>query len=113
MHDPTDDGGQGPDRGSQYRSAIFTCNNANANVKADANKGEEGHGEEVEDQDRVAREVRDKVAKRWWTNGPVVTRIERAAVFWDAESYHQLYLDKNPGGYECPSHYIRSFPPLD
>ena len=26
-----------------------------------------------------------------------------AGEWYDAEKYHQLYLDKNPGGYECPS----------
>lgn len=31
---------------------------------------------------------------------------------WDAEDYHQLYLHNNPGGYECPAHYVRGFPDL-
>jgi len=91
MHDPTTKDRQGPDTGSQYRSAIFV------------------HSEE---QKRVAEDVRDKVAKEWWKQGKVVTEIVNAGEWWDAETYHQLYLDKNPGGYECPSHYLRKFPPL-
>lgn len=90
MHDPTTANSQGPDVGTQYRSAIFT------------------HGA---DQEKVAREVSAKASEQWWKGG-VVTDIVPAGQWWDAETYHQLYLDKNPGGYECPSHFLRSFPPL-
>lgn len=82
MHDPTTKNQQGPDRGSQYRSGIFY------------------HDEE---QEKIARDVTDKVGKQWWKGGKVVTEILPAGEWWDAETYHQLYLDKNPGGYECPS----------
>lgn len=91
MHDPTTKDRQGPDTGSQYRSGIFT------------------HSDE---QDKVAREVTKKVQEQWWKDGKVVTEILPAGEWWDAEAYHQLYLDKNPGGYECPSHYLRKFPAL-
>ncbi|KAF2669007.1 methionine sulfoxide reductase A [Microthyrium microscopicum] len=91
MHDPTTPDRQGPDTGSQYRSAVFT------------------HSEE---QKKIAQEVKDKVAKEWWTKGKVVTEIIPAGEWYDAEAYHQKYLDVNPGGYECPSHFVRSFPPL-
>jgi len=91
MHDPTTKDRQGPDTGSQYRSAIFT------------------YGEE---QAKEAKIITDKVAKEWWTQGKVVTEILEAGEWWDAEAYHQKYLDVNPGGYECPSHYLRKFPPL-
>ncbi|KAF2151826.1 peptide methionine sulfoxide reductase msrB/msrA [Myriangium duriaei CBS 260.36] len=91
MHDPTTLDRQGPDTGSQYRSGIFT------------------HGEE---QERVAREVTKQVGEQWWKDGKVVTEIIPAGKWWDAEEYHQLYLDRNPGGYECPSHFLRKFPPL-
>ncbi|ORY57837.1 peptide methionine sulfoxide [Pseudomassariella vexata] len=90
IHDPTTKDAQGPDRGSQYRSGIYT------------------HGEE---QARIALEVTEKVNQQWW-NGKVVTEVIPAGQWWDAETYHQLYLDKNPGGYECPSHRLRNFPPL-
>lgn len=90
MHDPTTANSQGPDVGTQYRSAIFT------------------HGAE---QEKIAREVSAQASAQWWKGG-VVTDIVPAGQWWDAETYHQLYLDKNPGGYECPSHFLRSFPPL-
>ncbi|KAF2404090.1 methionine sulfoxide reductase A [Trichodelitschia bisporula] len=90
MHDPTTANRQGPDVGSQYRSAIFF------------------HDAE---QERVAKDVTEKVKKEWWTKG-ISTDIVPAGQWWDAETYHQLYLDKNPSGYECPSHYLRKFPPL-
>ena len=91
MHDPTTANRQGPDTGSQYRSAIFY------------------HDAE---QEGVAREVTKAVNEKWW-KGKVVTEILPAGEWWDAEAYHQKYLDVNPGGYECPSHFLRSFPPLD
>jgi methionine-S-sulfoxide reductase len=90
MHDPTTSNQQGPDRGSQYRSAIFYHN---------------------AEQEKEAREITKKVNDQWW-KGAVVTEILPAGQWWDAEQYHQLYLDNNPGGYECPSHFLRSFPPL-
>lgn len=82
MHDPTTKNQQGPDRGSQYRSGIFY------------------HDEE---QEKIAKDVTEKVGKEWWKNGKVVTEILPAGEWWDAETYHQLYLNNNPGGYECPS----------
>jgi peptide-methionine (S)-S-oxide reductase len=82
MHDPTTPDRQGPDRGTQYRSAVFV------------------HDDE---QEREAREVRDLVQKQWWKDSKIVTEIIRAGEWWDAEAYHQKYLEHNPGGYECPS----------
>jgi peptide-methionine (S)-S-oxide reductase len=82
MHDPTTRDRQGPDRGTQYRSAVFV------------------HDDE---QEKVAREVLDLVQKQWWKEGKIVTEIVRAGEWWDAEDYHQKYLEYNPGGYECPS----------
>ncbi|KAK3329186.1 peptide methionine sulfoxide reductase MsrA [Apodospora peruviana] len=90
MHDPTTPNQQGPDRGSQYRSGIFY------------------HSPE---QEKIARDVTAKVNSQWW-GGKVVTEILPAQQWWDAEDYHQLYLDKNPAGYECPSHFLRKFPDL-
>jgi peptide-methionine (S)-S-oxide reductase len=85
MHDPTTLNRQGPDVGTQYRSAIFFHN---------------------DEQERIAKEVTEKVQKEWWKNGKISTEIIPAGEWWDAETYHQLYLDKNPGGYECPSQYV-------
>jgi peptide-methionine (S)-S-oxide reductase len=90
MHDPTTLNRQGADAGTQYRSAIFYHN---------------------EEQEEIAREVTKQAGEQWW-KGKVVTEITKAGEWYDAEKYHQLYLDNNPGGYECPMHFIRKFPDL-
>lgn len=90
MHDPTTLNRQGPDTGTQYRSAIFFHN---------------------EEQERIAKDITEKVEKEWWKKN-LTTEIIPAGEWYDAETYHQLYLDKNPGGYECPSHFLRKYPPL-
>lgn len=81
MHDATTMNRQGPDVGTQYRSAIFT------------------HGQE---QEAIAKTVTEKVEKEWYKQA-VSTEVVPAGKWWDAEEYHQLYLNKNPGGYECPA----------
>ncbi|KAI8093837.1 uncharacterized protein BX664DRAFT_330703 [Halteromyces radiatus] len=86
MHDPTTVNAQGPDKGSQYRSAIFY------------------HSQE---QKATAEKVTAQVQKEHYLNKPIVTQIVPAGVFYDAETYHQMYLEKNPHGYECPTHYLR------
>jgi len=70
-HDPTQLNRQGPDVGSQYRSVIFV------------------HDEE---QRRAAEASRDRLAQR--LSRPVVTQVEDAPTFWEAEDYHQQYLEK-------------------
>jgi peptide methionine sulfoxide reductase msrA/msrB len=84
MHDPTTLNRQGNDRGTQYRSAIFV---------QDA------------DQRTVAERVKEAVNASGKWKDPVVTEIVDAAEFYPAESYHQDYLVKNPGGYTC--HWLR------
>ena len=74
MHNPTTRNRQGPDFGSQYRSAIFT------------------HGE---DQARIAAERRDAAQPRF--KSPIVTLIEPAKPFWPAEEHHQRYFEKHGG----------------
>jgi len=92
MHDPTTIDRQGPDAGSQYRSGIFYHN---------------------EEQKKIAEEVTKLANEKWW-KGKIVTQILPAGEWWDAEEYHQRYLsEKQPGGYECPSHFLRNFPPLE
>lgn len=81
MHDPTTLNQQGPDVGTQYRSAIFT------------------HDDE---QQKIAEQVTKQVNEQWWKN-KVQTAVMPLGQWWDAEDYHQLYLDKNPKGYECPA----------
>ncbi|KAJ5888202.1 peptide methionine sulfoxide reductase [Penicillium taxi] len=90
MHDASTPNRQGPDIGTQYRSMIFT------------------HGEE---QQKIAQDLTDKVSKEWYKKA-VSTKVVPAGTWWDAEDYHQLYLHKNPAGYECPAHFVRDFPPL-
>ena len=70
-HDPTQLNRQGPDIGSQYRSVIFV------------------HDEE---QRRAAEASRERVQAR--VSRPVVTQVEDAPPFWEAEDYHQQYLEK-------------------
>jgi peptide-methionine (S)-S-oxide reductase len=81
-HDPTQGMRQGNDRGTQYRSAIYTADDAQASAaKASKDIYQErlsaaGHGE-------ITTEIRST------TETP----------FFYAEGYHQQYLAKNPGGY--------------
>ena len=78
MHNPTTRNRQGPDFGSQYRSAIFVCNDSQrkaAEAKIDA--------------------VNDSAK---WPN-PVVTEVNDLVRFWPAEEYHQRYFEKNGGGF--------------
>jgi peptide-methionine (S)-S-oxide reductase len=70
-HDPTQLNRQGPDVGSQYRSVVFV------------------HDEE---QRAAAEKSREAVQARF--SRPVVTQIEDAPPFWEAEDYHQQYLEK-------------------
>src|SRR5665213_3703520 len=74
MHDPTTLNSQGPDHGSQYRSAIYF------------------HGAEQETAARKSAEA----AQRYF-NRPIVTEIVPAPRFWPAEDYHQRCFDKHPG----------------
>jgi peptide-methionine (S)-S-oxide reductase len=70
-HDPTQLNRQGPDVGSQYRSAIFV------------------HDQE---QEHAAATSKERVQSR--SSRPVVTDISPAGTFWPAEDYHQRYLEK-------------------
>lgn len=73
MHDPTTPNRQGPDVGSQYRSAIFFNS---------------------PEQEKVAREVKDKLDSDGRFGRPIVTEIVPAAPWFRAEEYHQKYLEK-------------------
>ncbi|AKV00720.1 Peptide methionine sulfoxide reductase MsrA [Labilithrix luteola] len=77
-HDPTTMNRQGPDVGSQYRSAVFTFNDAQANAAKAA------------------------IANTEKTLGKhVVTQVTAAGPFWKAEEYHQQY-DEKTGTHSCP-----------
>jgi peptide-methionine (S)-S-oxide reductase len=75
IHDPTTPDRQGNDIGTQYRSVIFYAN----------------------DQQRRAAEekIRRLTAERAFS-APIVTALEPAATFYQAEDYHQQYFENNP-----------------
>jgi peptide-methionine (S)-S-oxide reductase len=79
-HDPTQGMRQGADHGTQYRSAIYCYS---------------------PEQLRLAEVSRDRyqeaLARKG--HGTITTEIREAPPFYYAESYHQQYLAKNPGGY--------------
>ncbi|MGQ0608583.1 MAG: peptide-methionine (S)-S-oxide reductase MsrA [Chloroflexota bacterium] len=83
-HDPTQGMRQGNDRGTQYRSAIFTHTDA---------------------QRAAASASRDmyqlELSKSGF--GEITTEIADAPTYYFAEDYHQQYLARNPAGY-CPDH---------
>lgn len=72
-HDPTTLNRQGPDVGTQYRSAIFYHS---------------------WDQQRAAEASRDQMAKSGRFKRPIVTEIVPVGTFYPAEEYHQQYLEK-------------------
>ena len=72
-HDPTQLNRQGPDFGTQYRSAIFF------------------HSPE---QEREARASKDKLQNSGAFGRPIVTQVVPATTFYEAEDYHQQYLEK-------------------
>lgn len=79
-HDPTQGMRQGNDAGTQYRSGIYVFSPAHE-VQAKASR--EAYGEELEHAG----------------HGEITTEILDAPTFYYAETYHQQYLAKNPGGY--------------
>ncbi|WBU55726.1 peptide-methionine (S)-S-oxide reductase MsrA [Paracoccus sediminicola] len=80
IHDPTTKDRQGNDRGTSYRSAIYYTSDA---------------------QRETAREtIADVEASGLWP-GRVVTEVEPAGDFWEAEPEHQDYLERIPNGYTC------------
>ncbi|KAI8854245.1 peptide methionine sulfoxide reductase MsrA [Chytridium lagenaria] len=87
MHDPTQKNRQGNDHGSQYRSGIFYT---------------------TDDQKERAQKCLD-LAQTHYGKTRIQTTIEPMGTFWKAEGYHQDYLTANPNGYECPTHFERSW----
>ena len=72
-HDPTQLNRQGPDFGTQYRSAIFY------------------HSPE---QEQAAKASKANLEKSGRFSRPIVTQIKPAKTFYEAEDYHQQYLEK-------------------
>jgi peptide-methionine (S)-S-oxide reductase len=79
LHDPTTPNRQGPDIGTQYRSAVFY------------------HDDQ---QQAVATASKERLQGSGQLRRPVVTEITPASTFWRAEEYHQRYIAKN-GGHGC------------
>jgi len=72
-HDPTTLNRQGPDTGTQYRSAIFY---------------------HTPEQEAAAKASKEALGKSGRFKRPIVTEIVPAPEFWRAEEYHQQYLEK-------------------
>jgi methionine-S-sulfoxide reductase len=82
LHDPTTANRQGNDIGTQYRSAIFY-------------------------RDETQRDAAERAIQRAqpkWPR-PIVTEVVPFTNFYEAEDYHQDYLQRYPNGYTC--HYLR------
>jgi peptide-methionine (S)-S-oxide reductase len=80
IHDPSTRDRQGNDLGASYRSAIYYT---------------------TPEQERVAEDtIADVDASGLWP-GKVVTQVEPAGDFWEAEPEHQDYLQNYPNGYTC------------
>lgn len=80
IHDPTTLNRQGNDKGTQYRSAIFTND---------------------DNEKKVIKELVEKIDKSKTYDNKITTSIEEYKEFHAAEKYHQDYLKNNPGGYNC------------
>ena len=80
IHDPSTQNRQGNDRGASYRSAIYFTSEAQRK--------------------EAQRTIADVNASGLWP-GPVVTEVEPAGDFWQAEPEHQDYLERLPDGYTC------------
>jgi peptide-methionine (S)-S-oxide reductase len=74
-HDPTTPNRQGPDVGTQYRSAVFTYSG---------------------EQELQAKESIQKFQDRF--RRPIVTEVVPASTFWPAEAYHQRYTERTGMG---------------
>ena len=74
-HDPTELNRQGPDTGTQYRSAIFYAN---------------------EEQQRIAQAYIDQLNRAKVFARPIVTQVSALQSFNEAEDYHQDYLVRHP-----------------
>jgi peptide-methionine (S)-S-oxide reductase len=85
IHDPTTLNRQGNDRGTSYRSAIYYVDDQQKAVALDT--------------------IADVEASGLWP-GKVVTEVEPASDFWEAEPEHQDYLERIPDGYTC--HFARA-----
>jgi len=89
VHDPTELNYQGPDVGTQYRSAIFPTS---------------------AEQARLAQAYIDQLSQAHVFDAPIVTRIEPGRSFYAAEDYHQDFLTRRP---TYPYIVINDLPKID
>ena len=80
LHDPTTPNRQGPDVGTQYRSAVFF------------------HSPQ---QERTAREVIARLGRERLWPAPIVTEVAPYTGFWPAEAYHRKFYRRNPNQLYC------------
>ncbi len=80
IHDPTTLNRQGPDVGTQYRSAVFYHNLS---------------------QQKIAETVKSELDTAGTFRKPIITEITPAKKFWEAENDHQNYFQKNPNHPAC------------
>ena len=71
LHDPTQEGGQGLDKGSQYRSCIYFSHSEHESIISEVLKQQQGNYQK-----------------------PITTEIKSNQTFWKAEDYHQRYIEK-------------------
>ena len=88
-HDPTELNRQGPDSGTQYRSAIFFAN---------------------DEQKQVAQSYIEQLNKAHSFSEPIVTQLNPLNGFYAAEDYHQNFIDRNP---DYPYVVINDLPKLE
>ena len=89
LHDPTEKDRQGPDVGTQYRSAVFYTS---------------------DEQKRTADRLIALLRRRGYD---VTTEVAAASTFWPAEEYHQDYLAKHPNRPSCHIPVARFGPPAE
>lgn len=80
--DPTDAFGQFEDRGDNYRPVIYYCDQ---------------HQKDIAEQSKAALQASGRFDK------PIVTSIEPAETFYEAEAHHQAFYRKNPERYAASS----------
>ena len=88
-HDPTQVDRQEPDKGKQYRSAIFFANT---------------------DQQRVSKAYIEKLNQSKFFPQPIATQLVSLTKFYSAEDYHQNFIDRNPA---YPYVVMHDLPKLD
>jgi peptide-methionine (S)-S-oxide reductase len=91
LHDPTTLNRQGPDVGTQYRSAVFY------------------HSDKQRETAESSKAKWDESGK---LDGPIVTEISPATEYFAAEAYHQDFFNKNPGNSYCRANILPKFKKL-